>query len=130
MTEKAGPLRAQIGSDGARPDGVSVIVRAMSDGARVVLSGELDLATAGQVEEELEEVLERSPARLVIDLSGLEFMDAAGLRALLGVERRAAEAGRRIEVIAGEGEPRRLLELCGVFGRLVTSAGRGATNGR
>ena len=127
---EAGILRADISSNGRGSHDISVTVRAMSTEIYVQLSGELDFATAGHVESRLEDVLRRAPARLVIDLSALDFMDATGLRALLSAERRAEEAGSQVQVIAGEAEPRRLLELCGVLGRLTPSTGRGGTNGR
>jgi anti-anti-sigma factor len=79
--------------------------------------GELDIESAP----DLERVLLRSrPARqrVVLDLSGLEFMDSTGLRVLLRA-RAAAEAGRwEIYVRGVPPTIRRLFDLTGVHDAL------------
>lgn len=52
--------------------------------ATVTLAGDLDLTNAAGVAERLLKVTAAHPTRLVLDLSGLEFMDVAGARALDG----------------------------------------------
>ena len=61
-------------------------------GPRTVLCvlGELDLATAAAMTSALERAAADGPADVVVDLSGLVFVDATGLSALL----RGAEAVR------------------------------------
>jgi anti-anti-sigma factor len=54
----------------------------------------------------------------VIDYSGLHFMDSTGLQVLLDADVRAAKAGRRLVVVPGDGEARRVLELVDVLDRL------------
>ena len=49
----------------------------------VTLHGELDISTAARLEEDLRRIEADGPALLVIDLSGLEFMDSTGLRLLI-----------------------------------------------
>ena len=48
------------------------------------LSGELDLCSAPQLRQALDDAAARTPARVVLDLGGLTFIDAAGIRAILG----------------------------------------------
>jgi anti-sigma B factor antagonist len=63
----------------------------LDDGAgRLILTGELDIATAPQVEEAALAMLEQSVRRLVIDLSGLTFIDSSGLRTLIVLNDRSA----------------------------------------
>jgi len=50
--------------------------------ATVTVSGELDLTSAPRLTECLLKVGETHPERLVLDLSGLVFVDVAGARAL------------------------------------------------
>jgi anti-sigma B factor antagonist len=60
------------------------------DGCVVVaLTGELDLATAGRLRTRLSDVVQSRPAprQVVLDLAGLEFVDAAGISVLLGAQR-------------------------------------------
>ena len=55
-----------------------------SDGqVTVSLKGELDLSSVGKVEEELRRVEAEGPSLLVLDLSGLSFLDSTGLRAVV-----------------------------------------------
>lgn len=77
---------------------------------RVELSGELDLACAGDVEQRLLEI-ERDPAvrRLVIDLREVRYLDSTGLSLLINADRRARGAGRQVTVVSGQGAPRRIL---------------------
>ena len=67
--------------------GANVVVETRTDqtGARIVsLSGELDSANADALDASLAPLTERS-AELIFDLSGLRFMDSAGIAVLLGV---------------------------------------------
>jgi anti-sigma B factor antagonist len=121
-------LRDEPITDGAAANGLVVTVRVQAREARVALSGELDLATTGQLEAELRGVLQRRPSRLVIDLFALEFMDASGLRVLLRARQRAQQAGGRLELVRARRQPHRLLELCGELG-LLADADSGAPGG-
>jgi anti-sigma B factor antagonist len=99
--------------------GVEVETEQRDGGLRVVLSGDLDVATAPSVEERLVE-LDRpdSPAVLVLDLRGLSFIDSTGLSLLINTDSRARKAGRRVTIVSGKGAPRRLLETTGLIRRL------------
>ena len=81
---------------------------------RVTLKGELDLATAPLLEDELDR-LERDPAALlVMDLRQLSFMDLAGMRVLLAARDRALLSMRRLAFVRGPRVVHRLFELVGV----------------
>lgn len=86
---------------------------------RVVLSGELDVATAPGVEERLLEIeAGELPERVVLDLRELRFIDSTGLSLLLNADRRTRAAGRAFTIVAGTGPPRRLLDTTGLVNRL------------
>jgi len=84
------------------------------DGAVVVrLAGELDLYNAHAVREQLIAAAERGPERLVVDLSGLTFIDSTGLGVL--IEARTRLANRRAFLLAAPGlATRRALEISGL----------------
>jgi len=88
------------------------------DHARLSLYGELDIAAATAFEAALEELERERPERLVLDLRGLTFLDSTGLRALLGADTRAREAGRRVTILQGPEAVRRVFEITGLEGRL------------
>ncbi len=71
----------------------------LSDGtARLVVSGELDLATVPRLRAEAEAVLERSARHLVFDLSRLTFVDSSGLSLFIDLNERAAHEGWRLSL--------------------------------
>jgi anti-sigma B factor antagonist len=93
-----------------RPHGDTVVVEA---------SGELDLSAAGGFETELRQVLARNGATVVLDLSGLEFIDSSGLRALLVLAFESSVNGSRLGV-RRELSPavQRTFDLTGIGDRL------------
>ena len=74
------------------------------------LSGELDSANAGALDASLAPLTGDGSARLIFDLSGLRFMDSAGIAVLLGVAAKVAAVRLR------DASPavRRVIELTGL----------------
>ncbi len=92
------------------------ISSALVDGAvRVSLQGELDLSCARQMEERLATIDEQMPARVVVDLSGLAFIDSSGLRMLLLADTRAREHGYEFVLLAGPEPVQRVFEMTGAL---------------
>ena len=81
--------------------------------------GELESFTVSQFREALSEVA--SPGCLLIDLSGVAFIDSAGLGALIGGIRHTRELGGRVAVACSRPTLVRLLRTTG-FDRVVTVA--------
>jgi len=100
------------GTESIREDPVAGIDR---NGAATVvhLAGELDLYNAHAVREALIQCTEESPDRLVIDLSGVKFIDSTALGVL--IEARTRMTNRRGFMLAAPGlETRRALEISGL----------------
>ncbi|MGH9115974.1 MAG: STAS domain-containing protein [Acidimicrobiales bacterium] len=81
--------------------------------------GELDAFTVSQFRQALAEMA--SNKRLVIDMSGIPFIDSAGLGALIGGIRRTRELGGDVAVACSRPTLVRLLRTTG-FDRIVTVA--------
>ncbi len=79
--------------------------------------GELDAFTVAQFREALSEI--GGPTQLLIDLSGVPFLDSAGLGALIGGVRRAREVGGDVAVYGARPAVARLLHTTG-FDRVAT----------
>lgn len=62
------------------------------DTVTVALHGEVDVATVGQVRQVLTDAIATRPASVVVDLSGLSFIDSTGLGALVFGFQRARDA--------------------------------------
>ncbi len=98
------------------------ILEVVSDGAdeqvTISLKGELDLSTVGKVEEELRRVESIEASVVVLDLSGLTFLDSTGLRAVITADERAREQGRRFVVVKGPGAVQRVFSITRLEERL------------
>jgi anti-sigma B factor antagonist len=81
--------------------------------------GELESFTVSQFREALSRVV--SPGCLIIDLSGVAFIDSAGLGALIGGIRHTRELGGQVAVACSRPTLVRLLRTTG-FDRVVTVA--------
>ena len=77
-------------------------------GERVALRGELDLATAGR----LEGALSEASSPVVLDLTGLTFMDSTGVRVLLEAAERSPGSLRIIP--PADGDARLTIEETGI----------------
>lgn len=86
--------------------------------ALIAVSGELDLASAPELEQVLERLTAEPTELLVIDLRGVDFMDSTGLSIIVKAHQRFAEAGRRVGLVKGSSQVQRLLDLTGVADRL------------
>jgi anti-sigma B factor antagonist len=84
----------------------------------LALEGELDLAAARQMEESLAAAERESPARLIVDLGRLAFIDSTGLRLLLQADARAREHGYELLLRPGEPAVQRVFEVTGSLGVL------------
>jgi anti-sigma B factor antagonist len=78
----------------SQPAGLSVSWRTEGCCAVAALSGELDIACAAALREQLLGLLRLGSGRLVIDLSGVSYCDASGLSVLV-------VTGRRAELLGG-----------------------------
>ncbi|MCZ0982197.1 STAS domain-containing protein [Streptomyces diastatochromogenes] len=87
------------------------------DGRTAVLTvaGELDMETAGRLQELLTEQFGQGRRRLVLDLSALDFMDSSGLNVLIRAVNRARESDGDLYLAAPTPAVRRILEITGVM---------------
>jgi anti-sigma B factor antagonist len=114
------PTQEELG-DGSGSEGGSAIetllgISCSRTGRSIVVSlrGELDLFSRPHLERELKRVERDGLERMVVDLSQLDFMDGAGMHALLGAQRRATAAGRQFRLRRGPRDVHRLFVLAGV----------------
>jgi anti-sigma B factor antagonist len=80
----------------------------------IALFGELDLATAESVEQELLRVEATDAEAIVLDLAGLTFMDSTGARLVLQANARARADSCRLTLLRGPRAVQRVFELSGL----------------
>ena len=72
------------------------MVVSVASGCEIALEGRLDARSVADVRAALWAAIDAGTGDLVVDVSGLETVDATGLGMLLGADRRAKLAGRRV----------------------------------
>lgn len=95
-----------------QPDDFSLEVTEL-DGFKVVsLAGELDMMTVPAL---VSALAAARRSRVIVDLSGLEFMDSSGVRALIDAQTPAlSDGGSLVLVVRPESVPGRVVELTGL----------------
>jgi anti-anti-sigma factor len=96
------------------PGGFSISTSERQGRAVVLIRGELDLATAPDLERVVSEHLE-AQRDVVVDLRELEFMDSTGLRVLVAAHTRVRDGQRFLVVRPPAGGPiAKILTIAGV----------------
>lgn len=105
-----------------------LVIQTVHEGDRITLTvrGELDLMGTPALERALAIAERRRPARLVLDLGGVEFIDSRGLCALLHANDRFESAGCQVSLRRARSQARRLLKVSGLDTRFEFEADRPA----
>ena len=77
----------------------------------VSLVGELDIVSAGELQETLEGVIAESPDTIRLDLSALTFIDSTGLSSFIAAHKAAEERGSTLEFTGVSAQTRRLMDV-------------------
>jgi anti-sigma B factor antagonist len=90
---------------------VAVVAEATSGAWAIVAAhGEVDVATAPALREAINAASEPG-ARVILDLSGVSFMDSTGLTELIRAHKRLAAAGGELRTVVVGDRIRRLFEI-------------------
>jgi anti-anti-sigma factor len=98
---------------------MEITVSEQSNITIVALQGNLDATTADEVSQRIstetgqDAVSKATRANLIIDLSGIQFMSSAGLRAILAAAQDARNAGGDLRLAGGEPNIKRVLDFSG-----------------
>ena len=93
----------------------------MGKAVLLAITGELDVATTAQFRASVEGLDDPgAPSHVTVDLSRLDFIDAAGIAALLALGNSLDDVGGSIRIRSPKPHVRRVLELAGVVDLLDT----------
>lgn len=81
----------------------------------LALQGKLDIASERCLEQALRRAWAAGCSEMVIDLSGLEFIDAAGMKVLLMAREYMLEHGSRLSLTPGPPGVQRMFQLTGTI---------------
>ena len=93
---------------------LKVTTRSQGDHTVVSVLGEIDLYTAPRLQSELMSALGSSPARLIVDMSGVDFCDSTGINVLLAAHRHAREHGGELQLAGPGSATRKVLQVTGL----------------
>jgi len=93
---------------------LTLTVQSENDVTVAGLTGELDIASAPPLREQLLQLLGPGCGRLVIDLSQVSFCDASGLAVLISTGRRARQFGGFLRLAAVSPQVGHVLNLTGL----------------
>src|ERR687890_2236093 len=101
------------------PEEFSIAASDRDGRAHLTLRGELDLATAPELEQLVNERLDGGQ-EVVVDLRALEFMDSSGIRVLVAAHARAGRVGARLFIVrpASGSAVAKIVEVSGLDGEL------------
>ncbi len=85
-----------------------------ADATVVGAQGEVDVFSAPQLDAELTALVADGHSRLVIDLSGVAFLDSTGLGVLVKALKHAREAGGWVHLVVATGRIRKIFEITGL----------------
>jgi anti-sigma B factor antagonist len=93
---------------------VQIIVRAHIEGDWTVLTvaGELDVVGAPEVRQAVMDAVKDGRCCLVLDLSGVDFIDSFGIGVLVGALKRVRLLDGDLMMVVPEPRVRRVLEVC------------------
>ena len=82
--------------------------------ARIALYGEFDIASAADASRALQELLSRDLDAVIVDLSGLDFIDSTGVKFLVDGRETALARGVKLSLVHGGDPVKRVLTVSGV----------------
>jgi anti-sigma B factor antagonist len=92
-----------------------------AEAGRLRLSGELDLASVGSVEQAVDEALAQGSRTLILELGELSFVDSSGV-----LTQRAAAEGWRLSMTRPQEQAMTVFRVSGLVENLPFAEGAGA----
>jgi anti-sigma B factor antagonist len=80
----------------------------------VAVRGEVDVATAPRLREQLIALVAQGETRLVVDLEAVDFLDSTGLGVLIGALKRVRLAGGDLSLVCTHARILKVLEITGL----------------
>jgi anti-sigma B factor antagonist len=106
---------ASSGSDApAGSEDFRISVRDDADVVTVTIEGEVDVATAPTLRDELYRLIERGTNHIVVDLGGMEFIDSTGLGVFVGALKRSREGGGELQLRSLRPAARKIFDITGL----------------
>ena len=93
-----------LGLDVSERNGYSVLA----------VSGEVDVATVPRLREQLHGLVAQGSNRIIVDLDGVDFLDATGLGVLVGALKRVRSNDGELALVCTQPRIRKVFEVTGL----------------
>jgi anti-sigma B factor antagonist len=94
---------------------LNVITRREGLRTVVAVAGEIDVYTAPSLREQLEELDAEGSSDIVVDMTGVEFLDSTGLGVLVGGLKRARLRGGTLRLVSDQEKILKILRITGLI---------------
>ena len=114
-TAKLAEERQLASLDRIREDGVlTVEVEPLGDEVVLRVHGELDIASAMRLEDQVQQAIDSDASAVALDLGGVAFIDSTGLRALLSSAALAETTECQLRLRGVSEQVKQVIEISGV----------------
>ena len=95
---------------------VNPVAEVVVDGndVHVTVVGEIDASSAVPLQRRLDEVIESTTGAVVVDMSGVSFIDSMGIRVVVGLHRCLSAQRRSLTLRDVSASTRRMFDLTGL----------------
>ena len=122
-TDEQGPRQPATDRNPEPRDMLTIASRVTGDRTILTVEGELDLYTAPVLREQVLTTSDEAGSRLIVDLTGVPFMDSSGLGVIVACLKRLRESGGDLALVTAPGSPpSKLLSLTGLDRAIPTSS--------
>jgi anti-sigma B factor antagonist len=105
--------RVQEG-EAMQAQGLEIQASACAGSQTLIVAGEVDMATSPSLEDAVGRACSGDPAKLVLDLTRVTFIDSTGLNAILSARTLCVQRTFGFEVVIATPQVKRLFEICGL----------------
>jgi anti-sigma B factor antagonist len=111
---------------------LSLATRTQGDRTVVAVTGEIDVYTAPKLREQIVALVDEGQYHLVIDMSGVEFLDSTGLGVLVGGLKRVRAHDGSLSLVCDEERILKIFRITGltkvfpIFATVDEAVGTGA----
>jgi anti-sigma B factor antagonist len=95
---------------------ISVSQTSAGDVPILAVSGEVDVYSAPTLKDRIGELIESGQSTLIVDLSGVAFLDSTGLGALVEARAATTEAGGELPLVCNQERILKLFTITGLDG--------------
>jgi anti-sigma B factor antagonist len=92
---------------------MNISTRSLDEIVAIDIEGKLDTQTSTPALEQLLQLLESKPGKVLVSLASLEFVSSAGLRVILRVAKQVRGYGGDLKVSGAQGVVKEVLEISG-----------------